>query len=75
MLFAANRNDYGVERADDADRVHRGRRGGRARSISQTRALAFTGAGGATLPTAVIGFALLLVGGALVLLARKRAAG
>ena len=38
-------------------------------------ALAFTGAGGATVPTAVIGFGLLLVGGALVLLARKRAAG
>ncbi|HEY3669522.1 MAG TPA: neocarzinostatin apoprotein domain-containing protein [Acidimicrobiia bacterium] len=39
-----------------------------------TRTLAFTGAGASTVPTAGLGFALLLVGGVLLLLARRRAA-
>jgi hypothetical protein len=39
-----------------------------------TRALAFTGAGAATVPAAALGFGLLLVGGALLLLTRRRAA-
>lgn len=72
VLFAANRTDYGVERAEVPIAFAAGA-GVEVRAAAQTRALAFTGAGGATLPTAVIGFGLLLVGGALVLLARKRA--
>ncbi len=72
VLFAANRNDYGAERAEMPITFAAGVD---VLGASKTRALAFTGAGGATVPTAVIGVGLLLVGGALVLLARKRAAG
>jgi hypothetical protein len=42
--------------------------------ISQTRALAFTGAGAATMPTTLAGVALLVVGGVLLLLAKRRTA-
>ncbi len=75
VLLAANRADYVVERAstpiefDGAAEVAGGEV--RVEGISQTRALAFTGAGGGTAPTALAGFALLLVGGALVLLSRR----
>jgi hypothetical protein len=41
--------------------------------LPPTRTLAFTGAGAATVPAAALGFGLLLVGGALLLLARRRA--
>jgi hypothetical protein len=74
VLFAANRTDYGAERAEMPITFAAG--GGRDVDVlgaSRTRALAFTGAGGGTMPTAVVGLGLLLVGGALVLLARKRA--
>ena len=42
--------------------------------VPPTRTLAFTGAGATTVPMAALGFGLLLVGGALLLLARRRAA-
>ena len=78
VLLAANRNDYVVERVSTPiEFVGAAGAAGvagpevRVEGISQTRALAFTGAGGGTAPTALAGFALLLVGGALVLLARR----
>ncbi len=67
-LFAANRHDYGVERASTPIAFV----GAEVAGISQSRTLAFTGAGGATMPTAFFGLASLLVGGAFVLLARRR---
>jgi hypothetical protein len=76
VLFAANRNDYAVERASaPIEFASSGSTPGiEVAGISQTRALAFTGAGAATMPTALVGLGLLLFGGALVLLARRRAA-
>ena len=75
VLFAANRNDYGAERASmpiafaaDADAAAVIEVEG----ITTTRALAFTGAGSSTGPLAGAGIALVLVGGALVLLSRRR---
>ena len=72
MLFAANRADYAVERTSTPIEFA-GVAGTEVRveGISQTRALAFTGAGGGTAPTALAGFVLLLVGGVLVLLTRR----
>jgi LPXTG-motif cell wall-anchored protein len=67
-LFAANRNDYATERAAisiDFAATPTGR-------IAPTRALASTGAGAATAPVTIAGFALLLLGSALVLLGRRR---
>jgi hypothetical protein len=75
VLFAANRNDYGAERVSmpiafattsptTIPVVVAG--------VSTTRALAFTGAGSSTGPIAWTGFALLLVGAALVLVTRRR---
>jgi hypothetical protein len=69
-LFAANRNDYGVERASAPTEFASGEV--EVKGISQRRMLAFTGVGGTTVPTAMLGLTLLLVGGALVLLAQRR---
>ena len=74
VLFAANRQDYGAERAA----LPIGFTAGAARlpltvaGAAATRTLAFTGAGASAVPMTVAGGALLLVGGALVLLARRR---
>jgi hypothetical protein len=71
-LFAANRTDYVAERAATPIAFVGG--GVEVAGKEQTRALAFTGAGAATMPTALIGLTLLVFGGALVLLARRRRA-
>ncbi|MDQ1432162.1 MAG: hypothetical protein QOF40_2764 [Actinomycetota bacterium] len=74
VLFAANRNDYDAERVGIPVTfastgipapVH-------LTGVSPARALAFTGAGSSTQPLALAGIALLLVGGALVLVSRRR---
>ena len=69
-LFAANRVDYVDERASTP--IAFAGVGVEVAGAEQTRALAFTGAGASTMPTALAGLALLVVGGALVLLARRR---
>jgi uncharacterized protein (TIGR04145 family) len=69
VLFAANRRDFAGERTS----IPIGFTSGvDVEGVSQTRALAFTGAGSSTQPTAVAGIALVLVGGAFLLLARRR---
>ncbi len=76
VLFAANRQDYGAERVA----MPIGFGAGAATppvavaGTTATRTLAFTGAGSRTVPMTVTGGALLLVGGALVLLPRRRRA-
>jgi hypothetical protein len=75
VLFAANRNDYGAEQAAVPLEFGTGSGTGpgvEVAGISQTRALAFTGAGAATMPTTLAGVALLVVGGVLLLLAKRR---
>jgi hypothetical protein len=80
ILFAANRNDYGLERASvpivfaGANTEENTDVGVRVLGATATRALAFTGAGGATMPTAMVAFGMLIVGGVLLLLAKKRSA-
>jgi uncharacterized protein (TIGR04145 family) len=69
VLFAANRSDYGVERTSVPIEFTSGVVVG---GVSQTRALAFTGAGSSTGPATIAGIALVLAGGALLLLARRR---
>jgi hypothetical protein len=77
VLFAANRNDYGAERASTP--ITFGVAGGPGSGdvelleAARRRALAFTGAGGATMPAAFVAFGLLVLGGALLLVARRRA--
>jgi hypothetical protein len=62
VLFAANRRDYGVERTS----IPIGFAPGIVvEGASQTRALAFTGAGSSTVPAAVAGIGVLLGGGGL----------
>lgn len=76
VLFAANRNDYGAERA--VMPITFGSAGGpgvEVAGVQTTRALAFTGAGSRTLPLALTGFSLVLIGGVLVLLSRRRRVG
>jgi hypothetical protein len=77
VLFAANRQDFGAERA--ALPITFTSSGGAppgltigAKGESATRALAFTGAGARTVPLAVIGSTLVLVGGVLLLMSRRR---
>jgi Neocarzinostatin family len=74
VLFAANRNDYGEERASLAIAFGTGTTGGSG-DVREIRALAFTGAGSRAVPLAVTGLSLLLVGGLIVLLTRRRRAG
>jgi hypothetical protein len=71
-LVAGNRDEWGAERT--AVPIDFGGVGGGLVAAPGARALAFTGAGGATVPSAVIGLVLLLAGAALVLLARRRRA-
>lgn len=68
MLFAANRNDYGAERASDPITFAPGGVAG----VLVARSLAFTGAGSSTRPLTIAGFGLVLAGGALVLVSRRR---
>src|SRR4051794_23283329 len=84
VLFAANRNDYGDERVAVAitfvtGATTGGPTGGPADApaetvtvVPATRTLAFTGAGSRVVPLAVTGLSLLLAGGLLVLLTRRR---
>ena len=73
VLFAANRNDYGAERTSvPIEFGSPGTVAVQVEGISQTRTLAFTGAGSSTMPTAIVGVSLLVLGGALLLLARRR---
>ena len=70
VLFAANRQDYAAERTSIPVVVGDG--SSEFVAAPDTRALAFTGSGGATLPIAITGVALVLLGGVLVLLGRRR---
>ena len=77
VLFAANRQDYGDERvampiAFTAGTTTQQLPPVEVKGESATRALAFTGAGASTVPLSIAGFALLLVGGALLLVSRRR---
>jgi LPXTG-motif cell wall-anchored protein len=74
VLFAANRQDFGGERVAMPIEFSAGTQQPPIEVAGKgaTRALAFTGAGSRTVPMTVTGIALLLAGGALVLLARRR---
>jgi LPXTG-motif cell wall-anchored protein len=71
VLFVASINDFNGERASVP--LDFGGVGG-VQVFAAPRALAFTGAGSDTVPAVVIGVALVLLGGALVLLSRRRRA-
>jgi LPXTG-motif cell wall-anchored protein len=72
VLFAANRNDYGAERVSMPIPFAESPATVVIVGVNTTHALAFTGAGSSTGPVAWTGFALLLVGGALLIVARRR---
>ena len=77
VMFAANRSDYGVERASmplEFAAARRGRTGrGGGGHLADPRAGVHR-RGASTAPSAVVGVGLVLLGGALVLLARRRKA-
>jgi LPXTG-motif cell wall-anchored protein len=75
VLLAANRNEYGDERVSLPISFTTGTPPTVViPGVSSPRALAFTGAGSSTQPLALTGIALLMIGGALVLVSRRRRA-